>query len=142
MMNLTKFFYPDPCLVPVSKPEKEILESFFARKAEFERWLRQHPQPKIRFAFYFPTAIYFYYEGSVLFTAFFKNGSLLLPVFQELKMSRANYTSIRSDNWNPFKEIMNCFLHKLEEENKKVLVEKTKSLQEYASLCKEAAPAG
>jgi hypothetical protein len=76
-----------------------------------------------------------------LFTVFFKKDLHDTPVFHELKMSKANYSSIRSSNWKPFEDVMTEFLAVLEEKNKTVYVQKTKSLREYVTICKEATPA-
>jgi hypothetical protein len=141
MINLKKFFQPNPFLLAVSKREKELLESFFPRKSEYENWQLQHPQQKIRFRFYFPTAMVFFYDSSILFTAYFKKGADDIPVLHELKMSKANHTSIRSVNWKPFEEVMTTFLLALEERKQVVLVQKTRSLREYVDICNEASPA-
>lgn len=141
MINLKKLFHPNPCLLSVSKADKELLESFLACKTEYDAW-NQHRQPqKIRFRFYFPTAIDFYYDGSKLFTVFFKKDLHDTPVFHELKMSKANYSSIRSANWKPFEDLMTEFLSELEEKNKTIYVQRTKSLREYVSICQETSPA-
>lgn len=139
MINLKKLFQPNPCLLSVSKAEKELLESFLTCKSEYDAWCQQ-PQ-KIRFRFYFPTAIDFYYDGAKLFTVFFKKDLHDTPVFHELKMSKANYSSIRSSNWKPFEDLMTEFLAELTEKNKSIYVQKTKSLREYMNICREASPA-
>lgn len=138
-MNLRKFFQPNPCLLSVTKTEKELLESFLANKADYEHWLLLHPQPKMAFRFYYPSAIDFYYDGTKLFTAYFKKDVFNEPELSELKMSKENYASIRSANWKPFGDVMLNFLHTLEETNKFIYLQQTKSLHEYVSLCKEVA---
>lgn len=137
MISLKRFFKTNPYLLPVSKAEKEVLECFVDNKAEYERWLPFQQNRRIRFQFYYPTAVDFYFDDFKLFTAFFKKDACHAPELQELKMSEANYTSIRSSNWQPFEEVIMTFLNTLEENNKIVLFGKTKSLHEYAALCKE-----
>lgn len=139
MINLKKFFQPNPYLLSVSRTEKDLLERFVNRKADYESWHSQ--QPRIRFRFYLPAAIDFCYDGSKLFTAFFKKGPFGTPVLHELKMSEANHASIRSANWKPFKEEMTNFLQTLEEKSKIVIRQKTKPLQEYVAICEEASSA-
>ena len=141
MINLKKFFQPNPHLLAVSKAEKEVLESFFSCKAEYENWQQQYPQQKIRFRFYYPTAMDFLYDGSQLFTAYFKKGTDDAPVLHELKMSKANYSSIRTINWKPFEEVMTSFLQGLEEKHQVRWVQKTKSLRDYLNICNETSPA-
>jgi hypothetical protein len=135
MMNLRKFFRPNPCLLVLAKAEKELVESFLAHKTEYEHWLHLNPQPKIVFRFYFPSAVDFYYDGARLFTAYFKKGEFNEPVLHEMKMSKENHASIRSANWKPFAEVMLQFLQTLEETNKSTYLKETKSLQEYLSIC-------
>ncbi|WP_162944964.1 hypothetical protein [Flavisolibacter nicotianae] len=139
MISLKKIFRPTPHLLTVSKTEKELLEYFLCSRSEYDNWLLLHPQPKIRFKFYFPTAIDFYFDGAKLFTAYFKKGAADEPVLSELKMSKANYSSIRSSNWKPFEEVMIKFLNYLEETNRVVVVQNTKPLHDYLAICKETA---
>ena len=137
MMNLKKFFLPNPCLLSVTKAEKELLEYFAANKQAFEEWLSQRPPQRVRFRFYFPTAIDFYFDDFLLFTAYFRKpaeGTLLL---QEFKMSQANFTTIRSANWKPFEEEVLCFLRYLEEKNKIRYFQKTSALHEYVAICEK-----
>lgn len=51
-------------------------------------------------------------------------------------MSSENFASIRTPNWQPFEDVMRTFLTTLEENNKTILVRQTKSLHEYAALCR------
>lgn len=136
MINLKKIFQPNPYLLSVSKQEKNLLERFVTRKADYDNWHSQ--QSRIRFRFYLPAAIDFCYDGSKLFTAFFKKDSFGMPVLHELKMSEANHASIRSANWKPFREEMSSFLQTLEEKRKVVTRQKTMPLQEYMAICEEA----
>lgn len=137
-MNLRKFFKPNPCLLSVSKAEKQFLECFLSNKTEFENWILLHPQSKITFRFYFPSAVDFHYDGSRLFTAYYRKDAFNEHVLHELKMSKENYASIRTSNWKPFEEVILGFLRTLEEKNKFVYLQQTKPLQDYASICKEA----
>lgn len=141
MISLKKIFRPTPHLLTVSKTEKELLECFLSSRSEYDNWLLLHPQAKIRFTFYVPTAIDFYFDGAKLFTAFFKKGVADEPVLSELKMSKANYSSIRSSNWKPFEEVMIKFLNDLEETNRVVVVRNTKPLHDYLAICNEAGAA-
>ena len=137
MINLKKFFRSNPYILPVSKTEKEVLEYFLANKKEFEQWLLKNPQPRIRFQFYFPTAVDFFFDEFKLFTAYFKRSPSGMQELAELKMSGDNYASIRSVSWKPFEEVMFSFLSTLEESNKMTLFSKTKALHEYVSICQE-----
>jgi hypothetical protein len=139
MMNLKKFFQPNPCLLSVSRGKKEILECFVANKSEFENWVLHHSLQRVRFQFYFPTAVDFYFDDFLLFTAYFKRTALDNLELQELKMTKANYSTIRSGNWKPFEEVMVQFLHFLEEKNKISFFRRTRSLHEYVSLCEKGA---
>jgi hypothetical protein len=135
MINLKRFFQPASCRLTVTKAEKEILELFILNKKEFDQWLLLHPQPRIRFQFYFPTAVDFYFDGFRLFTAYFKRGAMDALQLSEIKMSQDNHSSIRTTNWKPFEEVMVSFLTHLAESNKSALLQKTKALHEYASIC-------
>lgn len=137
MINLKKIFWSNPYLLPVSKTEKEILEYFLANKKDFEQWLTENPHPRIRFQFYFPTAVDFFFDEFKLFTAYYKRTSSGNHELTELKMSCDNYVSIRSLSWKPFEEVMVSFLSTLEESNKITLFTKTKALYDYVSICEE-----
>ena len=137
MMNLKHFFRPSSSRLPVTKTEKEILELFVLNKKEFDQWIALHPQPRIRFQFYFPTAVDFYFDVFRLFTVYFKREGQDSIQLLELKMSRDNHSSIRTANWKPFEEVMVSFLSALAASNKSALLQKTKALHEYASICKE-----
>lgn len=137
MFSLKKFFYANPCLLPVSGTEKELLECFLDNKTEFEHWISFQGNQRIRFQFYYPTAIDFYFDGHRMFTVYFKRDAFDRPALQELKMSRENYTSIRSANWEPFEQIIRNFLSAVAENNKVVSFRNAKSLHEYADLCQK-----
>jgi hypothetical protein len=137
MINLRKFFQPDPCLLSVTRSQKEILECFLSGKKEFENWLLLQPSQRVRFQFYVPTAIDFCFDEFKLFTAYFKKGSTGLNELAELRMSKDNYNTLRVLSWKPFEEVMFSFLSTQEETNKATLFQKTRSLHEYAAICKK-----
>lgn len=119
----------------LKKEQKELLECFIQNKPDFENWVLLHPQQKIRFQFYYPTAIDFYYSDFKLFTAYFiKTGHDNIEL-TELKISEANFDSIRCFSWSPFEEVIMDFLTSLHESKKIALFEKRKLLFEYESLC-------
>ena len=138
MFSLKKFFYSNPCLLSVSNAEKELLECFLDNKTAFENWMAFQGNQRIRFQFYYPTAIDFYFDGHRMFTVYFKKNVFDTPELQELKMSRENYTSIRSANWEPFEQIIRNFLSAVAENNKTASFRSAKSLHEYAALCEKA----
>jgi hypothetical protein len=137
MINLKKFFRPNPGLLPISKEQKEILECFVTNKSAFENWLSHRPQQRVRFQFYFPLAIEFYFDDFLLFTAFFKRSATGAFVLHEMKMTKANYSTIHSTNWKPFEEVMVQFLRYWEEKNKTRFFQQTSSLHEYVSICEK-----
>jgi hypothetical protein len=141
MINLKKYFQPNLHRLTVSKTEREVLECFVTNRPGFEDWLHHRPQSRVRFQFYYPTAIDFYFDDFQLFTAFFKKSALGNLELQEFKMTAANYTTIRSANWKPFEEVILQFLHYLEEKNKIQFFQRTSSLHEYVSICEKPAPA-
>jgi hypothetical protein len=141
MINLKKYFQPNPCLLGINKEEKEILECFISNRSEFDNWTLHRSLQRVRFQFYFPTAVDFYFDDFLLFTAYFKRTTFDSLVLQELKMTKANYTTIRSANWKPFAEVMVQFLQSLEEKNKISFFHKTRSLHEYVSICEKSTPA-
>jgi hypothetical protein len=51
-------------------------------------------------------AIEFYFDEFLLFTAFFKRSQAGGFVLHEMKMTKANYTTIHSANWKPFEDVM------------------------------------
>lgn len=142
MINLKRFFQPASCRLTVTKAEKEILELFILNKKEFDQWILLHPQPRIRFQFYFPTAVDFYFDGFRLFTAYFKRGAMDSLQLSEIKMSQDNHSAIRTTNWKPFEDVMVSFLTHLAESNKSAMLQKTKALHEYASICHTKPAAG
>jgi hypothetical protein len=139
MMNLKKFFQPNRYLLSVSKQEKDLLEYFITHRAEFENWFLHRPQSRVRFQFYYPTAIDFHFDNFHLFTAYFDRSVPGNLVLRELKMTRENDSTIRSVNWKPFEEVMMQFLQYLEEKNKIQFFQRTSSLHEYVSICEKSA---
>jgi hypothetical protein len=137
MKNFLQLFRKPTHIIPVKKAEKELLEYFMANKTAFDHWFSQHQHPQIRFRFYFPTAIDFYFDEFKLFTAYFKRSPLNTLELQELKISEANQSSICTRDWRPFEEVILHFLTTLEESNKASWFQKRKSLYEYAAICEK-----
>ncbi len=119
----------------ISKAQKDLLEFFITNKPEFDKWVATQQQSKVKFQFYYPVAIDFYFDEYKLFTAYFKKGALDRIELLELKMSETNFDSIRCANWYPFEEVILEFLTTLEESKKIALFEKRKTLYEYEKLC-------
>ncbi len=139
MINLRKYFQPNPCLLPISKEQKDLLEGFVANKAAFENWIAHRPQQRVRFQFYFPLAIEFYFDEFLLFTAFFNRTAGGGFVLHEMKMTKANLDTIHATNWRPFEEVIVQFLRYQEEKNRICFFQQTSSLHEYVSICQSAA---
>ena len=135
MQLLKKLLKRKTLILSINKHQKELLEIFILNKADFEAWVVLHPLQKIRFQFYYPTAIDFYYSDFKLFTAYFKKTGFDNIELTEVKISEANFDSIRCYSWNPFEEVIIDFLTSLEESKKIALFEKRKLLFEYESLC-------
>ena len=140
MINLKKFFQSNARIITVSKAQKEILECFLSNKNAFEHWFCFQPETKIKFKFYYPTAVDCFFDDIKLFTAYFKKTNLDQVELQELRMSEDNYRSISNANWKPFEEIMLQFLSYLDENEKLTLFQKRKSLYEYAEICNSSKP--
>src|SRR5690349_12234702 len=128
MINFKKIFQSKNRTVAVSKTQKEILECFLVNKSSFDHWFCFLPETKIKFKFYYPTAIDLYFDDIKLFTAYYKKNQLEQIELQELKMSEDNYRSISSPVWKPFEEMMLQFLHYLNENEKVMLFQKQKAL--------------
>lgn len=141
MMNLKNLFRPKALTLNLSKGQKELLELLIVNKSDFDQWNSKTGQAKIRFQFYYPTAIDFYYDEFKLFNAYFKKTAKEEILLNEFKMSEVNYDTIRCTSWHPFEEVIIEFLTSLEENKKIALFEKRKTLLEYQSLClKNAEP--
>ena len=135
MINLKRFFQPAHHRLSVTKTQRELLEYFIIHKKDFEQWFLLHPQSRIRFQFYYPTAIDFHFDNFRLFTAYFKRGPMDTLQLSELKMSRDNAISICTTSWKPFEEVIVAFLKQLDATNQSILLQKTRALHEYASIC-------
>lgn len=122
-------------VLTTTKAQRELLECFVLHKAEFENWLLIQPSSKISFRFYYPTAIDFFYGNYKLFTAYFRKNQHDGIELTELKISDANFDSIRCESWTPFEEMMLKFLTTLEENKKVEMLSKRKLLYEYEDLC-------
>ncbi len=134
-----KFFNRKAFALTVGKGQKELLEFFITNKPEFDDWIQRHPQPKVRFQFYYPTAIDFYFGDFKLFTAYFIRDRKDQVLLTEMKMSETNFDTIRCASWAPFEEVVIEFLTSLEEGKKIALFEKRKVLYEYENLCAKKA---
>ena len=135
-MNFLNIFFKRKTLaLSLKKEQKELLECFIQNKHDFENWVLLHPLQKIKFQFYYPTAVDFYYSDFKLFTAYFKKTDHDNIELAEFKISEANLESIRCYSWSPFEEVMMEFLTSLHESKKIALFEKRKLLFEYQNLC-------
>lgn len=141
MISLKNLFRQKDLGLPVTKAQKELLELLLINKVEFENWYAKQAAIKIRFQFYYPTAIDFFYDEFKLFTAYFKKNRKDEIELMEMKMTETNYDTIRCKSWAPFEEVMIDFLTSLEESKKIALFEKRKTLIEYQSLCTKNAGA-
>lgn len=121
--------------VSVSKPQQELLEIFLLQKEDYEHWRTTQPQSKVRFQYFYPTAIEMFYDEFKLFTAYFKRTPKAQLQLSELKMSETNYDVIRCTSWKPFEQQILEFLTTLEESKKVALFEKRRMLYEYEALC-------
>lgn len=139
MWNLKNLFNTKDLLLPVSKAQKEILELLITNKGDFDQWSSAHAHAKIKFQFYYPAAIDFFYDEFKLFNAYFKKNPKGEIVLSEFKMSEVNYDNIRCTSWHPFEEVILDFLTSMEESKKIALFEKRKALLEYQSLCNKNA---
>ena len=135
MFNLKNLFIRKALLLPVTKAQRELLELLMINKVDYDQWGGSQSNAKVKFQFFYPTAIDFFYDEFKLFTAFFKKSSKGEIELHEFKMSEVNYDSIRSLSWLPFEEVIIEFLTSLEESKKIALFEKRKALIEYQSLC-------
>jgi len=145
MINLKKFFKSNPTVVSCSKAERDLLQYFISSKTAFDNWYttQRSSYPKLRFQFYYPSAVDFYYEEFKLFTGYFKKEENGAVVFVELKMSEVNFANIRSADWKPFRDMILAFLTAQEQANQSRWLIEQRSLHEYQSLCsgKEAGTA-
>lgn len=135
MLGLKNLFKNKAIALALSKTQKELLELLILNKNDFEEWSCTQPDSKIRFQFFYPTSVSFFYDEFKLFYAYFKKNEKSEVILQEFKMSETNFDTIRSTNWAPFEEVIIAFLTSLEENKKIALFEKRKTLFEYQSLC-------
>lgn len=135
MLSLKNLFKNKALLLSVSKAQKELLELLMINKVDFDQWSGMHAYAKIRFQFYYPAAIDFYYDEFKLFTGYYKKGPKGGIELFELKMTETNFDTIRCYSWYPFEEVVIDFLTNMEENKKIALFEKRKTLFEYQSLC-------
>ena len=122
-------------ILNTTKAQRELLQCFVLHKAEFESWLLLQPSSKISFRFYYPTAIDFFFGDYKLFTAYFRKTPQHTVELTEIKISEANFESVRCFSWSPFEETILKFLTTMEEGKKVELFEKRKILFEYENLC-------
>lgn len=139
LLRLKNFFKPKDLTLSTTRTQREVLELLIINKVDFEEWAAQHLLPKMRFQFYYPTAVDFFYDEFKLFTAYFKKNRKEEIELMEMKMTETNYDSIRCRSWMPFEEMIIDFLTSLEESKKIALFEKRKTLFEYQSLCAKSA---
>ncbi|MDQ3278449.1 MAG: hypothetical protein M3Q06_08985 [Bacteroidota bacterium] len=135
LLRLKRLFNPKDLTLSVSKAQKELLDLLMINKVDFDTWNAGQASGKIRFHFFYPTAIDFFYDEFKLFTAFFKRSKKDEIELVELKMTETNYDTIRCNSWAPFEEVIINFLTSMEESKKIALFEKRKTLLEYQSLC-------
>lgn len=138
LLSLKNFFQPKALTLSVTKTQKELLELLIINKTDFDVWAAKQPDNKIRFHFYYPTAVDFYYNEFKLFTSYYKKNKKEEIELTEMKISEVNYDTIRCKSWAPFEDVIIDFLTSLEESKKIALFEKRKTLFEYQSLCTKA----
>jgi hypothetical protein len=141
MRSLKNIFKTKALTLVITKGQKELLELLMINKPEFDQWSKKQGSSKIKFQFFYPAAIDFYYDEFKLFTAYYKKGPKGEPLCSEFKMSETNYDTISCTSWTPFEEVIIDFLTSLEENKKIALFEKRKTLMEYQSLCTKNADA-
>ncbi len=143
-MNFLKNLLKDRTnLLTISKEEVEILTYLMCNRTDFENWFAQQAKahPKIKFVFYYPTAIDLYYDSFKLFTVYFTKDSRDEVVFSQFKISQLNRDSLNSPNWKPFKDAVVDYLLMAQERNTDLQFKRLHALHEYQALCNgEAAP--
>lgn len=130
-------------LLTINKEEIDILTYVMCNRIDFEAWFAQQNTtfPKIRFVFYYPTAIDFYYDAFKLFTVYFKREQNDQVVFHQFKITQLNMDSLKSFNWTPFKDAIVSYLVMAQERNSDLQFKKLHALHEYQALCNgEATP--
>ena len=130
-------------LLTLSKEEVEILTYLMCNRQDFESWFAGQAQahPKIKFVFYYPTAIDLYFDSFKLFTVYFKKDSRGEVVFNQAKLSQLNRDSLNSHNWKPFKDAIVSYLIMAQERNTDLQFKRLHALHEYQAICNgEATP--
>ena len=137
MFNLKKLLQGDKSLVAIGRDEIEILTYIFSHKNDFENWFsgQQKKHSKIRFVFYYPSAVDFFYDEFKLFTVYFKKTNTDVIVFDQFKRSQLNMESLRTANWKPFKDAILDYLAMAQDRNTDQQLTKYKSLHDYQQLC-------
>lgn len=137
MFNLKKLLKGDKAFVTISKEEVDILTYILCHRNDFESWFSgQHKKhSKIRFVFFFPSAIDLYYDEFKLFTVFFKRAANDAVLFDQFKLTQLNQDSLKTDNWRPFKDAILDYLTMAQERNSDFQFRKYKSLHDYQQLC-------
>lgn len=137
MSLLKKLLVRKPNVLNISKEEIEILTYVFCNRTDFESWLAAQKQnyPKVKFVFYYPNAVDFYYDTFKLFTVYFKRDVGDQVQFDQLKISRLNEDSLKSYNWKPFKDVFVSYLLMAQERNSDLQFKRLHALHEYQALC-------
>lgn len=137
MFNLKKLLQGDKSLVAIGKDEIEILTYILCHKADFESWFgsQQKKHTKIRFVFYYPSAVDLFYDEFKLFTVYFKKTNTDIIVFDQFKRSQLNMDSLKTANWKPFKDAILDYLAMAQDRNTDFQLKKYKSLHDYQQLC-------
>ncbi|MBD0276782.1 MAG: hypothetical protein M3342_23160 [Bacteroidota bacterium] len=138
MINLKRLFRRNKYILHVDNEEAELLQFFMNNKKDFELWLAEnnHQFPRIKFIFYYPTTIEFFFDELRLFTASFNKDLTEAVVFTQLTASKLNINNIRSHDWKPFKEMILYFVSVMEQRNTNLMLKTQKSLTEYQALCR------
>ena len=137
MFNLKKLLKGDPSYVTISKEETDILTYVLCHKNDFETWFsEQHPKHnKIRFVFYYPSAIDLYYDEFKLFSVFFKRAANDAVIFHQFKRTQLTEDSLKTTNWKPFKDAIVDYLTMAQDRNTDFQFKKFKALHDYQQLC-------
>jgi len=130
-------------LLALTKEEVEILTYVMCNRHDFENWFAQQTlaHSKIKFVFYYPTAIDLYYDSFKLFTVYFTKDNKDEIIFSEAKLSQLNRDSLNSQNWKPFKDAIVSYLVMAQERNTDLQFKRLHALHEYQAICNgEATP--
>lgn len=137
MINFKKLLKRDRSLVAIGRDEIEMLTYILSHKRDFESWFstKQKNHTKIRFVFYYPSAVDLFYDEFKLFTVYFKKTNNDEIVFDQFKKSRVNLESLKTGNWKPFKDAILDYLEMAQDRNSDLQMKKFKSLHDYQQLC-------